>query len=331
MNTKLATLENKLKELNAKKESLEKEIAKEKSFNVGDYVVFIDSSLHVLTLNKIYKVLRTTVLSLIIEDDQGIARYYDKNLFRKATSEEIEKHLRSEAEKAGFKIGAKVKYENSIFKIKDILLISSELGAEQVSLKIKEFYNKHKTPFFVALFEGPVSRRKWAIPLPELELIKDEDITIEVGGGKYIARFNSSNYVTFGCAKIAVVDIKDAWKLLNRTVEHHDKNINRKIEAVKIGNGVFTYEILNKLVARINGEFTDNTTNGNAQDNKPKPGGWIVMTDKLGNEKVSFAYRLSRYEGNGFYLIANNREYSTKYSFDCYNIEVAPSNYPKYY
>lgn len=90
-----------------------------------------------------------------------------------------------------------------------------------------------------------------ACPAPAVA--PDAPITITVDDDDiYTASFNSG-HVTFGCAHISNRQLKDAFHLLvgDKAEKLLDSHSNRRIEAVKIGKGLFTLDLLTRLVAKL--------------------------------------------------------------------------------
>ena len=86
-------------------------------------------------------------------------------------------------------------------------------------------------------------------PLNECELYKD-DIIIKVDNVDYKAVFKPG-YVEFGCARISNQVILDANNLFGAKGAVDVCSGNRKIEAVQIGKGLFTGEVLVKMVKKL--------------------------------------------------------------------------------
>jgi hypothetical protein len=180
---------------------------------------------------------------------------FNKENWRKATHAEIEKHLLTEAAAKGFISGAKIQYDNRMKYSNNPVIITNTIknlfvvfpdgynGYDPSTFMYKE-YEKNK-PF---VFIEAIDNGRIPINCESLSIIKDIPISITVDEGVYIAKFQSG-FVEFGCAKIANSQIKHTLNLFNNIYN----NSNRNFESVTIGKGIFTKEILEKLVTKLIG------------------------------------------------------------------------------
>jgi hypothetical protein len=248
MNTEITELENELKLAEEKaaniKIALEAKRKAEKEIKVGDYVVCIDnhgfaSTLNLETVYKVISISRNGDLSF------GKGYGYHPKRFRKATREEITKHLLDEAAQKGFVVGVKYQYGkfSTQGKIKSLGVI---FGSEDINSGNNSSVVVDKKGFpFVIIYGNPHG----VYPIDIVTIIKDE-ISIEVNGVKYIAKFLEQNQVVnFGCANIAFSIFESAYKFMTTPIDNPANN--RKVETVKIGAGEFNLELITKIYNKI--------------------------------------------------------------------------------
>lgn len=215
---------------------LEKQIKEEKEknyFKIKDYVK------HIIT-NRIYKINEVEGNQLKFENFEDYS--YDADTYVKATREEIEKYLLDKVKADGWVVGAKVKEKDGDHFINKISKIWVYFGDDKTVANIVQTHYKNiQEPFVVVNDNG------FSSPIDNLELIKEEPITIVVGKETYTAEFSNNNqYVKFGCANISRRQIVNALEFIQKENGIIQES-NRKFESIKIGKGEFTIELLTKL------------------------------------------------------------------------------------
>jgi len=252
MKTEITELENELKLAEEKaaniKIALEAKRKLELEIKAGDYVYCLAGSSLVsgLKTGRIYKVFDLDAFDIwTSEEDKQFDRGWLRKRFRKATREEITKHLLDEAAQKGFIVGAKFEYgkfstKGSIEKL-EVLFDKKDIDSRNNSPIVDG-----KTDFpFVIVYGKP----NGVFPIDKIKIIKDE-ISIEVNGTKYIAKFiEKEQVVNFGCANIAFSIFESAYKFMKTAVDNPANN--RYVESVKIGNGVFSFELIKKINNKI--------------------------------------------------------------------------------
>ncbi len=240
--SKILELEKELNEVNKKSQEiintgirLSKELqelklsAKEEEFKVGDYLIqtknFVGQSskegaISILTaVDKEYY-----YLDWLCDKSNGqMNGAYNKNGLRKATVEEIEKHLISEAEKKGFVKGAKAK--------------SPHLG--EFTIYEIAFRNYGGKSDEINIWSSPDECRCF---LDSAELIPSHPSIVI--GGEYNIEFKE-DYINIGCKTIPsheIINLNHALKAWNSCKQSHGE-----IECVQI-NG---YEISVKQIEEI--------------------------------------------------------------------------------
>lgn len=290
------------------------EVIKKSEFNfkVGDYVVH--TSTHYLY--KISKI-RQDYNNLQMEGYETV--WVPSQYHRKATNQEIEKYLLDKAAKDGWVVGANIKrthisYKDMVKKIDRLSVYFGEYSIHTTSGLTGQYWDEVKSPFVVAHWDNissaPINRF--------LELVKEEPITITVNGTIYTAEI-IGNLAKFGCAEITRKQIEKSLELLSNTTLSISGN--RKIESVQIGKGIFTKELLEKLVKKFN------EINPHKEISKFKKGDWIIATRKVDGHKWEDAYRFHEYVDNGLYITYEDHPYF--YGFDGFVFELAPEGYPK--
>ena len=222
-------------------ENWEKKIKEEKEIKVGDYVVALSSTYGGgVKTDNIYQIIE------VEGKDHSYLRFINSNnnedgwckkFFRKATIQEIEQHLRDEAAKNGFVIGANVQWGNSgtVFPIEKI-----EFYKEFDDIKNMSGAYVSKQNFLIVRGKHQSSFEHSAEICEKLKLVED---TISINGydAKYFER-----YIKFGCAEISINMLKS---LKNIYSEGHYKFGNRKLEgSVMIGKGEFDLPTIEKLL-----------------------------------------------------------------------------------
>ncbi len=227
------------------------------SIKVGDWLVCVrptDSSTE-LVRDNLYRCRSRTGASMadwiVLEGDcQGHAGWYP-NRFRLATSAEIAAHLIKEGE---IKVGdwvvclepSETGYEQRL--VRDHLYRARSATAERVSLegdlcttpwKVSRF--RKATPAEVASHLAKVAAEK---ALAE----QAARVTVTVEGKDYVADYRKG-YVQFGCAQIDNRHIREAHHLCS--FSWIEMRGNRQIEAVQIGKGLFTRDILARLMPNL--------------------------------------------------------------------------------
>jgi hypothetical protein len=243
MNTEITELENELKLAEEKaaniKIALEAKRKAEKEIKVGDYLYKGGEIHRVKLISKYPGNGRTTIQ---VEDHNCIM---GPEQYRKATREEITKHLLDEAAQNGFVVGAKYQYGkfSTQGKIKSLGVI---FGSEDINSGNNSSVVVDKKGFpFVIIYGNPHG----VYPIDIVTIIKDE-ISIEVNGTKYIAKFlEKEQVVNFGCANIAFSIFESAYKFMTTPIDNPANN--RKVETVKIGAGEFNLELITKIYNKI--------------------------------------------------------------------------------
>lgn len=230
---KLEQLEKEILEVSEKQKNILKEIEelkanKEEEFKVGDWAYSLNDSLPYRAKGSILKI--TDVGNdnyLSYTDLKGETTSIGGKNFRKATVEEIEKHLIEEAEKKGFVKGAKVKHDESQYTIDSIKYVT-KLGN---SGSVDKYFKAHGNHLKVC--SGCIS-----VPLDECELLPSHPI-IEING--WTVKFNEDS-VTVGCQKIDRAYIKD----LHSTIVAWNNN-NPKIKFIQFSG----YDVSVKQIEEI--------------------------------------------------------------------------------
>ena len=232
--------------LDVRIDMLKAELAKVKAANEikeGDYIVCIDDT---FTNDKILRAYKSRYDEMVSISHDGDGYY--KTRFRKATRDEIAAHLLKDAEARGFKIGAYVipnvsggfKYRIDNLKV---IFADHQLDFECDSELIR---NSIKNDPFVAAYGYNSSA-----PIDVLNLAMEDIMVKTISREEYKADFSKvkdKNIVKFGCAEIP----KGLFWDLNRVIADYKTAGNRGIESIQIGKGIFTPEIIGKIVEKIN-------------------------------------------------------------------------------
>jgi hypothetical protein len=236
--SKILELELKMAEFQQELEAL-KLSAKEEEFKVGDWVTMTDNYCGLLTEGCVYQILKRQSEGekywILDHERSGQKSSYlapKESQFRKATLEEIETHLISEAEKKGFVKGAKVKVTK---KTDDGYLKATEGATEKILGLFNDEGQIHKfTLFNNKLYATLCSTAINAVSLECLELIPSHP-QITVNG--YTAEFKEDR-VKFGCAEI---DKNLFIDFIEFAKKGYRNNGNKYITSVTIGSGTFTF------------------------------------------------------------------------------------------
>lgn len=224
-------IEDKKAELNnltAELEKIEKKI-KESEFKVGDYVLAFDKIGQIKDINGLVEAL--------VDDSRTIPFWVGLNHLKHATIDEIKEYLLKDAEKRGYKVGVEV--ENPFNCTKGVI---SFLKIRFRFAQINSVRDYKKEYFIWATYQS--QNFSFQAPIDQLKLYNP--ISIVVNGVKYNAEFKKG-YVKFGCAEISNNLIRDALHSIG--LKYHMGN--RNIEGIKIGKGLFTKELLTKLVEKL--------------------------------------------------------------------------------
>lgn len=207
----------------------------EPGFKVGDWVIKKDHEKCLLLINKKGYEFSGFDVDGKWDDNRwyGSKNHWNSNKdgYRKATKEEIEKALIQEKDRRGFKKGVTVK---------DL----SDTGVEKITSD-KFQYDYEYDELFVSsdsMYMGKAiiySKSRWA------EIIED---TIEVNG--YEAEF-CDGYVKFGCAEIENSIFIELQKFFDEENPFCKGIGNRALTSVKIGEGEFDRETIQKIVDRL--------------------------------------------------------------------------------
>ncbi len=171
---------------------------------------------------------------------------WSRKRFRPATRAEIESFLLKEAADLGFVIGAKVTSNTNAGPITKLMVRFKNDPC--VSSAVCDREAEKGAPFVSVQFD-----KMWSQPLSALTLVKDDPIEIVVEGQTYKADFSQPGLVIFGCAKIAVSQIHAAHVFMSNLFLVHSQT-NRVIEGVFIGKGLFTRQLLDKLIKRLDAQ-----------------------------------------------------------------------------
>jgi hypothetical protein len=239
--TKIEELEEKIKRHSEVSQILTKQLeelklsVKEEEFKVGDYVFILDKHdskynngevVKIARMSELRKGFSNTEFYWLYTETGGNDIVLSKNT-RKATKEEIESHLISEAEKKGFVKGAKVKgksYGNSPFEA-TIDKVTISFGTQYLF----QLWHKNESEF-------------WGIKdLSDAELIPSHP-SITING--YKAEFEDWGLdFNNGCAKID----KTIFINLNNNLNGFIGKGNKTLSSVKIGNGEFTVKQIEEI------------------------------------------------------------------------------------
>jgi hypothetical protein len=216
-------------------------------FKANDWVVFEELPPHVLSFKKggIYQISKDSDLRTLNfkKDESGssngwsYANWSEFLKLRLVTPEEIKSKLISDAQKAGFIIGAKAKDGESTIIIESFKLIGSLCDAS--SNITSDFFKENGTHL-------AVSGNGFLIPVEQLTLLpSNPSITIN----SHKAEFHEWGVSFNNCAKIhktTFIKLAEAVRMSSSLI-HEISYHNRSIDLVKIGQGEFTrdqiYEI----------------------------------------------------------------------------------------
>jgi hypothetical protein len=242
---RIEKIESELSELKA----LALKEKEEKEFKVGDWVIIIDYSAdtscptHVNGDTGIIKSINKVDAKVEVAG-KGTANYGDYKgssfgkRFRKATPEEIEKHLIEQAEKKGFVKGASVvsiAHGGSASIIGNVFLYRD----------VTKFFPNASTSYYgedkqYAICVNYSCHRGWDF-LDKIKLLPSTP-QIEING--YKAEFKEWG-ISFngGCAKIS----KEVFIQLAKSCNGAINDDNRTLESVKIGKGEFTRDQIKEI------------------------------------------------------------------------------------
>lgn len=184
----------------------------------------------------------------VLSDDLGRRDRFHAGYFRPADFASdraaVEQCLLAEAARKGFKVGAFVKthHRDHPYKVESLGVV---WPGQQSSHLVQEAVKAAGQPVAV------VGYTCFTVPATDPSiLVKEEPITIEVAGQTYTADFSRSGIVTFGCAHIAVEQLRSAYTFL-KGAHHGSAVVNRQIASVTIGRGVFDLPLLSRIVTRL--------------------------------------------------------------------------------
>jgi hypothetical protein len=262
--TKIEELEEKIKRHSEVSQILTKQLeelklsVKEEEFKVGDYVFILDKHdskynngevVKIARMSELRKGFSNTEFYWLYTETGGNDIVLSKNT-RKATKEEIESHLISEAEKKGFVKGAKVKVIKDGHNASDFNSIKGK--------GVYTFHNWRETDFiltgeakiykwnneeYILCWELAKDGIKYFVYDRALELIPSHP-SITING--YKAEFKDWGLdFNNGCAKID----KHVFVDFNRFLEIQPCNEqgNKGITSVKIGSGEFTVKQIEEI------------------------------------------------------------------------------------
>ncbi len=257
MNTKLQ-IEQEIAELARKLESSKKALEEFNQNDVsgckpGDYVVCIGdySCGRKLNSGQIYIIERFPLENTGRIFIQNFEDSFYTSRFRKATIPEIDAHLINEAGKLGFIVGAKILELGSIHTIDHIDVYRGgahprKINGKRIPISTHQEYNLSGKPVVFASYGDD----NFAQPVSKLKLVPNlPDIKIEVESKVYIAEFHPG-YVQFGCAKIDNLMFIEAHRFINVPLEPLSPG-NKRVNAIQIGKGLFSTELITEIAARI--------------------------------------------------------------------------------
>jgi len=246
--------EKQLAEQRAELEALKKAGA-EAEIKVGDLVISIMSTA-LLPLGEVFTVRAveprengdTFVDVYLTWEGKRLLFSYCRSFFRRADyvadRAAIEKYLLAEAAREGFKVGKMVKSPGTWGKITSLHVVFPGDPYESSSCSVLEEQRKGK-PFVAAKYSVFVA------PISGLILVTTPVITVTVDGVIYAADFDkNAGLVTFGCAVLDPIDLRLAFKLVEES-RIRSERVNRSIEAVKIGKGLFDEATLKAIVEEL--------------------------------------------------------------------------------
>ena len=177
---------------------------------------------------------------------------YTSSQFRRATRDEIEKHLLADAEKRGFKIGAyvmiSISFRKKNFKITGLKVWQPGDSKGDLSFGSLDA-TENSQPFCYAIYMEDCEDRQ--LPIDKLEIVKEEPIVIKVDGVDYTARFETL-HVRFGCTYVLNQVFHQAKAYLDTANSFGQGTGERLPLAIQIGKGLFSRELINRIVDRLN-------------------------------------------------------------------------------
>ncbi len=268
-----ATLKESTRQLAALREELDRRAAEPAPkpevvpIKVDDLVVRTmngDTIANRVTLGKVYRVhaISDNGSLTITADDRGIEDFgYSPGYFRHAdfTSDRasVEAFILGEAARKGFKVGAHVRRKPDL-DAHPIESMGVAWDVNQSGLSFAVFDGLREAagqPIAYATYAGKSPGGSSRAPVSQLTLVADEPITIEVAGQTYTADFTQPGglaAVTFGCARITHSDLRAAHQfLLSRVHPPGATDSNRNVTGVQIGKGLFSLDLLTRIVARL--------------------------------------------------------------------------------
>lgn len=219
----------------------------EEEFKVGDWVHMVKTNIEHSykdsdgRLGQVVAVYLGKLSEYQVKNINGLNIWCHK--IRKATPEEIEKHLIQEAEKKGFVKGAKVKVNNgiegSVYDANTKVWLKSDSRNEREILGFRLLNNELLIRLSIA--------SDYIFYKQEILNLVPSHPQIEING--YKAEFKDWGLdFNNGCAKIDKQTFIDLDDLINEGV----KGGNKSITSVRIGNGIFTAFEINQIVKYYN-------------------------------------------------------------------------------
>ncbi len=254
MKDKIELLEKKISEFKTELEELKLSAKEGETFKVGDYVIMkYKQQNYCAGAGSFAKIQFIDINSVRVEwlcdkSNNQMNGTYNKDFFRKATVEEIETFLRSEAEKKGFVKGAKVKLSKGGGNASDYNVYNPYglVCWEKLEFTLTgetRLWQGDVTKEYILCFELLYGSRKYFVYNPYFELIPSHpSITV---GGEYPVEFKE-DYINVGCKTIPSHEISNLFHALKSW--NSCKQTHGEIECVQINGYEITVKKLEEIV-----------------------------------------------------------------------------------
>ncbi len=229
-------IEQELKDATYKQMALARELDEakrlERMLKEGDYAVATCRAPGLVEGN-VYLLSDANEGYYFINGDKAASRNgYYQHRFRKATNEEIGKHLIAEAAKEGWAVGAKVKEVvngNDESTIRKLSVVISDIHERDCSSVVYNHWMATKKPFVVAHYAGCLSQ-----PIQNMVLIKGPKAPYVNGHTMTYTKHES--LVKFGCAHITIPQLMGFNSFVGDVAKHADAT--RDVAGLQLNSGV---------------------------------------------------------------------------------------------